>query len=464
MRQELRAFIEQMENERPDEVVHIREEFEPKYEVTALMLEAERNGFYPLFLFDRIKGSDIPLVTGVLSHRKRFADALGVPVEEATSTFVNRSKRRIAPRDIGSAPFHSNVQKGDRVDLTRLPILTHFPVDPAPYITAAMVVTDDPVTGTNTLGYHRCMLKGKNKLGISLHSRRRVWEYQLRAEELKRDLPAAICIGLHPVHSLASMALLPYDAGKFDFVGGLFGEPMEVARCSTIDLMVPAWTEIVLEGKILAGVREPEGPFSEFTGYASHRSTEHVFVVEAISYRDSPIYQSICSGFSADHNTILGFTREIDIIEAVRRTVPNLKAVHVPVSGCGIFHCYISIRKTAEGQAQQAIYATFGVDHGCKLVIVVDDDVDVFDEKDVLWALATRMQGDRSIMVMPRSMGVLLDPSTTDQGVTAKVGIDATKPLGLYADRLEISPDLKEKAAKLWEQIKGRVTGSGNDI
>lgn len=454
MRQELRAFIQQMETERPAEVVHVREEVDPKYEVTAVMLEAERNGHYPLFLFEHIKGYDTAVVSGVLSHRQRFADALGVPLELATATYIQRSKNCIVPRDVGKAPFHANVQRGNQVDLTKLPILTYFPVDPAPYITAAMVVTCDPVTGTNTLGYHRCMLKGKNKLGISLHSRRRVWEYQLRAEELKQDLPAAICIGLHPVHSLASMALLPYDVGKFELIGGLFEEPMEVARCSAIDLMVPAWTEIVLEGKILAGVREPEGPFGEFTGYASYRSTEHVFMVEAISYREEPIYQSVCAGFSADHNTIMGFTREIDIWEAVRRTVPNVRAVHVPISGCGIFHCYISIKKTAEGQPRQAIYAALGIDHGCKLVIVVDEDVDVFNEKDLLWALATRMQGDRSIMVMPRSMGVLLDPSTTEQGVTAKVGIDATIPVGPYAARLELPADIKVKGSKLWDHVR----------
>jgi len=459
MGQGLRDFIEKMKADRPDEVIQVRKGVEPKYETTAIMLEAERNGHYPLFIFENIKGFNIPVVTGVLSHRKRFADALGVPIEDATKTYIQRLARRIPPKDIGKAPFHANVQVGSQVDLARFPILTYFPVDPAPYITAAMVVTRDPVTGTDTLGYHRCMLKGKNKLGISLHSRRRVWEYQLRAEELKRDLPAAICIGLHPIHSLASMALLPYDVGKFELIGGLFGEPMEVARCSTMDLFVPAWTEIVLEGKILAGVREPEGPFSEFTGYSSARSTENVFVVEAVSFRDNPIYQSICSGFAGDHNTVMGFTREADVYEAVRRTVPNVKAVHVPISGCGIFHCYISIKKTAEGQPQQAIYATFGIDHGCKLVIVVDEDVDVFDEKDVLWSLSTRMQGDRSIMIMPRSMGVILDPSATEKGVTTKVGIDATQPLGPYAKRLELPADARARAEEFWKEIRSPATG-----
>ncbi|MBI3091524.1 MAG: UbiD family decarboxylase [Candidatus Tectomicrobia bacterium] len=459
MGQALRDFIAKMESERPDEVLHIHDEIDPKYEVSGLMLEAERHGHYPLFLFDHIKGFDIPVVTGVISHRKRFADALGVPLAQATQTFMQRSVNRFAPTEIDKAPFHANVQIGSQVDLTKLPILTHFPVDPAPYITAAMVVTRDPKSGTDTLGYHRCMLKGKNRLGISLHSRRRVWEYQLRAEELKQDLPAAICIGLHPIHSLASMALLPYDESKFELIGGLFGEPMEVARCATIDLLVPAWTEIVLEGRILSSVREPEGPFSEFTGYASSRSTQNVFLVEAVSYRDEPLYQSICSGFAGDHNTVMGFTREVDVIEAVRRTVPNVKAVHVPISGCGIFHCYISIKKTAEGQPQQAIYAAFGIDHGCKLVIVVDDDVDVFNEKDVLWSLSTRMQGDRSIMVMPRSMGVILDPSTTEQGVTTKVGIDSTRPLGPYAQRLELSVDTRAKAVILWEKVKTEMKG-----
>jgi UbiD family decarboxylase len=459
MSQALRDFIEEMKKKRPNEVVRVREEVDPKYEVTGIMLESERQGQYPLFLFDRIKGSHIPLVTGVISHRKRFADALGVPLEQATKEYIKRSTKKIPPRDIGKAPFHANVQKGADVDLTKLPLLTYFPVDPGPYITAAMVVTRDPVTGTDTFGYHRCMLKGKNKLGISLHSRRRVWEYQNRAEQLKQDLPAAICIGLHPMHSLASMTLLQYDESKFELTGGLFGEPMEMAKCSTMDLTVPAQTEIVLEGRILSGVREPEGPFSEFTGFSCGRSTEHVFAVDAISYRDNPIYQSVCSGFAADHNTVMGFTREFDIYEAVRRTVPNVKAVHVPISGCGIFHCYISIKKTAEGQPQQAIYAAFGIDHGCKFVIVVDDDVDVFNEKDVLWALSTRMQGDRSIMILPRSMGVILDPSTTEKGVTTKVGIDATQPAGPFAQRLDLPADIKSKAVKTWDQLRTQMAG-----
>src|SRR5215467_14114189 len=137
MGQGLRDFIEQMKRNRPNEVVRVREEVDPKYEITGIMLEAERQGHFPLFIFDRVRGSNIPLVTGVISHRKRFADAFGVAVEQATQEYIKRSTTKIPPRDIGKAPFHANVQKGPQVDLTKLPLLTYFPVDPGPYITAA---------------------------------------------------------------------------------------------------------------------------------------------------------------------------------------------------------------------------------------------------------------------------------------------------------------------------------------
>lgn len=184
MGQELRDFVGEMKTRRLNEVVQVRDEVKPKYEVTGIMFKAERHGHYPLFIFDRIKESDIPLATGVLSHRKRFTDALGVSLEQATQTYIQRSADKIAPRHVGKAPFHVNVQTGSQVDLTKLPLLTSFPVDPGPYITAALVVTRDPVTGVDTLGYHRCMLKGENKPGISLRSRHRVSEYQERAEQL----------------------------------------------------------------------------------------------------------------------------------------------------------------------------------------------------------------------------------------------------------------------------------------
>jgi UbiD family decarboxylase len=234
----------------------------------------------------------------------------------------------------------------------------------------------------------------------------------------------------------------------------LLGEPLEVAPCTSIDLHVPAAAEIVIEGEILAKVREPEGPFGEFTGYFSRRSTEHVFVAKAMALRERPWFQSIGSGRAGDHITTLGLVREAEIMNALARVIPNVTGVHVPLSGTSSFTAFVSIKQSRPGEAKHVIPIVLGVDHYLKLVIVVDDDVDVFDESDVLWALATRMQADRDLVVISGSLGSLLDPSADEQGVTAKLGIDATRPFGApFAEKLMMSAERLAWARALVDKL-----------
>src|SRR5258708_6356054 len=267
-------------------------------------------------------------------------------------------------------------------------------------------------------------------MGVSLHSRRRMFEYQRRSEAQGRALPCAIVLGLHPLVSMGSLAYPPPDVGKFAVVGGLLGEPLEIAPCTTIELQVPAAAEIVIEGEIPPTVREPEGPFGEFTGYFSRRSTEHVFVAKAIALREKPWFQSIGSGRAGDHITTLGLIREAEITNALARVIPNVRGVHVPLSGTSSFTAYVAIRQSRPGEAKHVIPIVLGVDHYLKLVIVVDDDIDVFDESAVWWPVATRMQADRDLVVISRSLGAMLDPSADDRAVTATLGLAATRPFG----------------------------------
>ncbi len=312
----------------------------------------------------------------------------------------------------------------------------------------------DPDTGVETEGYHRFQVKGRARMGVSLHSRRRMFEYQRRAEAAGRPFPCAVVLGLHPLVSMGSLAYPPADVGKFEVVGGLLGEPLEVAPCLTADLHVPAAAEIVIEGEILPGVREPEGPFGEFTGYVSRRSTQHVFVAKAVAMRERPWFQSIGSGRAGDHITTLGLVREAEITNALARVVPNVRGVHVPLSGTSSFTAYVSITQSRPGEAKHVIPIVLGVDHYVKLVIVVDDDIDVFDESEVMWAVATRMQADRDLVVIPGSLGAMLDPSADDQGVTAKLGIDATRPFGQpFAEKLLMSPEKMAWARALVERL-----------
>jgi UbiD family decarboxylase len=456
--QDIRSFIAAYGDAHPGEVVRVGEPVSIEHDVMALVLEYERRRRYPILLFDAVRGYDIPIVCNVVASRRALAFALGVPESGLAAEYARRIKEHVKPVVVSEPPFRHRVLTGEAVDLGALPVPLYFPGDAGPYLTAGMLVARDPDTGVETEGYHRFQVKGRNRMGVSLHSRRRMFEYQRRAEAKGQALPCAVVLGLHPLVSMGSLAYPPPDVGKFEVVGGLLGEPLQVAPCATIDLHVPAAAEIVIEGEILPAEREPEGPFGEFTGYFSRRSTEHVFVARALGMRERPWFQSIGSGRAGDHITTLGLVREAEILNALGRAIPNVRAVHVPLSGASSFTAFVSIRQTRPGEAKHVIPIVLGVDHYLKLVVVVDDDIDVFDEADVLWAVATRMQADRDLLVIAGSLGAMLDPSADDRGVTAKLGIDATRPFGEpFADKLVMSPDRMAWARALVDRLGGRA-------
>ncbi|HEX6209851.1 MAG TPA: UbiD family decarboxylase [Methylomirabilota bacterium] len=456
MPQDLRSFVDAYGRAFPSEVVRVTEPVTTDYDVMALVLEYERRRRFPILLLERVQGSDIPIVCNVVASRGALAFALGVPEAGLALEYARRIKDPVKPVVVADPPFHQRVLTGPDLDLVQLPIPTYFPGDAGRYLTAGLLVARDPATGVETEGYHRFQVKGRDRLGVSLHSRRRMFEYQRRAEALKQPLPCAIVLGVHPLVSMGSLAYPPPDVGKFEVVGGLFGAPLEVAPCATMNLEVPAAAEIVIEGEILPGVREPEGPFGEFTGYFSRRSTEHVFVARAIAMRERPWFQSIGSGRAGDHITTLGLVREAEIHNAVSRVIPNVTGVHVPLSGTSSFTAYVAIKQSRPGEAKQVIPIVLGVDHYLKLVIVVDDDIDVFDEADVLWAVATRMQADRDLVTIAGSLGAMLDPSADDRGITAKLGIDATRPFGEpFAEKLVMDPARMAWARALVDRLGG---------
>lgn len=454
MNQDIRDFLKKLDLD--GEVKYIPEEVKRAYEISTFVMELEKKKKYPILVFENVENSEFSVITSILSTRERLAKGLGVKAEKVSEVYAERIKKRIEGVNvIENPPFADNCITGDNIDLYKLPIPTHFPIDAGPYITSGLCVAKDPITGVETLGFHRMQLKGKNKLGISLHSRQRLWEYFRRSEEQGKSLEAAIVIGVHPNIALGSMALVPYNLGKYGALGGLFQEPLDVAQCATVNLQVPAYAEIVLEGEILSEVREQEGPFAEFTNYACYRSTENVFKVNAIRYRNNAFYHDLTPAMSSEHVTIVAVQREGDVLNALHQTLPNIKAVHAPFSACGLFHCYISMKKIAEGQAQQAIYAAFAVDHNIKLVIVVDEDVDVFNEEEVLWALATRLQADKGVSILPQhlGMGVTLDPSTDELSRSSKMGIDATKPLKGFSPKIKMDEDVIQEIQRLFRYV-----------
>ena len=452
--QDIRSFVAAYERAHPGEVVRVTDRVSLDEDVMAVVLEYERRRRYPILVFEKVGDHDIPIVCNVVASRSALAFALGVDERGLAREYARRIKDYVKPVVVPDPPFRHRVLTGPALDLARLPIPRYFPRDAGRYLTAGMLVARDPDTGVETEGYHRFQLKGRDRMGVSLHSRRRMFEYQRRAEAKGQSLPCAIVLGLHPLVSMGSLAYPPADIGKFEVVGGLLGEPLQIAPCTAIDLHVPAAAEIVIEGEIVPGVREPEGPFGEFTGYLSRRSTEHVFVAKAVAMRERPWFQSIGSGRAGDHITTLGLIREAEIANALARAIPNVRGVHVPLSGTSSFTAYVSIAQSRPGEAKHVIPIVLGVDHYLKLVVVVDDDIDVFDESEVLWAIATRMQADRDLVVIAGSLGAMLDPSADERGLTAKLGIDATRPFGQpFAEKLVMTPERMAWARSLVDRL-----------
>jgi len=343
-----------------------------------------------------------------------------------------------------NAPVHEVIQTGDDVDLAQVPLLTHYDVNAAPYVTAGIVVAADPDTGVRNTSYNRMMMAGKRELRIFMAVGRHLWTLHNKLERRNQPLPVAIVIGVHPLFSLGAQAFTPATEDEYAVIGGMMGEPLRLVKAKTVPIPVPADAEMIIEGQILPHVRRTEGPFGEFTGHAVSQDERPVIEVTAITHRKNYIFQDVHAGYT-EHKLMGAVPREAALIKAVRQTVPTVKNVCMPVSGNCRFHAYISIAKRAPGQAKNAICAAFAADMLLKHVVVVDEDIDVFDEEQVLWAVSNRFQADKDLVVIANAQGSELDPSAAPGGVNAKMGLDATKPLDGFPPELRVPDEVMKK-------------------
>ncbi|MCL5075110.1 MAG: UbiD family decarboxylase [Chloroflexi bacterium] len=426
--QDLRSFLQAYEQTHSDEVWHIYNEVDADYTITAYTLASEKSGLAPLLIFEKVKGYAIPIVTNVFGSRRRIAFLLGEEKQMAAH-WARVTATLIKPTMISTGPIKEVIWTKDRVDLGKLPILRHFEQDAGRYITSGVVVAKDPDNNVRNLSFHRLQVKGERRLGVSLHSRGHLWDYFRRSEEAGKPLEVAVVIGAHPAVLLAAASKVDMDTDEYDIAGALLGEPLQLVPCETVGLEVPAYAEIVLEGRILPQIREPEGPFGEYTGYATGRSTENVLEVESIMMRRHPIYLDVCPGFSSDHLLLGRVQKEAAVWQKMREVLPDVKAIYYPKSGTH-FHAYIALAKKFEGQPRQAALLLLGLDPYVKLIVVVDEDIDLNNEEEMMWALATRMQADRDVSILSGVMCNLLDPSSTG-GMSAKMIIDATASLDM---------------------------------
>jgi 2,5-furandicarboxylate decarboxylase 1 len=347
--------------------------------------------------------------------------------------------RPIPPVTVASGPVKEVVRRGDDVDLYSLPQILHHQGDAGAYLTAAISWAKHPAEDIWNCAYNRLMIQGRNRTSIHLTIAKHLWEFYQVAQARREPLRVAFSLGVHPAIALGALAIGSIDEDERGIMGGLLGEPLELVKCETSDVLVPAHAEMVIEAEILPDARVPEGPFGEFTGYSLGERAREVVNVTAITHRRDAMFQDITVAH-LDHMLLSTIPIEANLYRAVRAMVPSIRAIRVPSP----FTCYVSIEQRVLGQAKNAILAALGADLYMKRVVVVDHDVDVFDDRQVNWAIATRCQPDRDITVITNARGSDLDPSNQQDGYTAKWGVDATaKPsLGAYTPRHRVPPEV----------------------
>jgi 2,5-furandicarboxylate decarboxylase 1 len=379
-------------------------------------------------VFPSPDGHAMPVVSGLVSSRSWIAEAMGVSSAEVLERFQHAALNPLPWREIaGGAPVQEQVHRGDIALAAMLPLPTHNEYDSGPYITAGLVITRNPQTGVQNVAILRLQLSGTNRLGVLMLPRQTHLFYEA-AERAGRALEVAIVIGVDPLTLLASQAIVPVDHDELEIAGALHGRPLEVVKCLTSEIRVPAQAEIVIEGRVLPKVREPEGPFGEFPQYYGERADRHVVEADAVTHRDDAIFHTIVGG-GLEHLLLGGIPREATLLAHLRRSFPNVLDVHLSRGGVCRYHLHVQIRQRSEGEAKNVMLGAFAGHYDVKQVVVVDEDVDIHDAAEVEWAIATRCQADRDVLIIPNSQGSKLDPSSRN-GLGAKMGIDATIPVG----------------------------------
>lgn len=437
----LRNFLELLERERPRDVLRIRKPVDPaRYEVSAILKHLENRGKFPLVCFEQPKNvqggaSAFQLLSNVYASRERCARALGLPAEQSgmplSLEYARRLEAPIGPVRISAAeaPVKEVVVRGNACDLSQLPIVRHHEMDPAPYIDMTPVMKH-PEEGFYNVAFLRNMYKGPRQLGIHM-SPRHNWQIFRHHETRNLPTPVAIVVSHHPAFYLGALNVEAYGKDDYSVIGGIMGQPLRLAPSETWgeEFLVPADADLIVEGEIPPGVRDVEGPFGEFTGYYGPQRVRPVIQVTAITHRRNAILQHAFVGHR-DNWFLGGIPKEGTVFNVIKGIVPSVKAVHFAPSGSCRFNCYISIDKKVNGETKQAALAAFGAVDFIKNIIVVDADIDPFNEQEVMFAVATRTQAREAVDIIKNVKGNTLDPSQEDDIMTDKLLIDATVPLG----------------------------------
>lgn len=426
---DLGACIEHIEAS--GNLLRVRSEIDAKFELGGI---AKRFEGTKCVLFERVKGSAFPVLTGLLWNRDIVGSLFGLPKEQVPFAIAAaigpwRENRQALPaRMLDHAPANEVVERN--VDLSKLPIPVHALKDGGRYLDSSVVMARNPQTGQPNISIHRMMVTRKDRLSFLIDPGRHLGEYVEIAERRGEPLPVTINngVGLAPwiVSSLPRLG-----DNKHTIAHHLAGRPIDLMRAQTVDVPAYADAQFVIEAEILPGVREAEGPFAEVTGYYAGRDRRRVMKVKAITRRKSPVFHTVLSGTEVWN--AVGFTAEAAIFSAVNARIPEVCAVFLPPGGCGFYQAVVQVKNTRPAIAQDVIRETFNAFRSLQRVVVVDTDVNIFDAVDVDWAITTRFNADTGLVVLPNEEGHILNPVVKVNpdgkgGTVTKIGIDALVP------------------------------------
>lgn len=435
MPKDLRSFLARLEQRASDDLVRVTKPVSPVYELPAVVRKLQSERRYPVVLFDHVEGSRMRAISNVLGSVRLLSEALETTPAELTRTYIDREDARLPVQVVNDAPVHEVVLTGDDIDLGQIPIVTNCEKDSGAFISGGITSVRVPGTDKFNSGIYRMMVHSRNTLGMSYEKHTHIGKVHRVFEERGEALDAVTWIGHHPATLLGCQSKIGYGEDEYEVMGGLLREPLRVTPAKTVDVLVPADAEVVIEGRILPHVRVGEGPYGEFTWYYGLERSSPVMEVTAITFRGDAIFHHLFAAHP-EHNLTGRLGRESVLYKRVRAVVPSVIDVAMPMSGICRFHAYVRIKKEYDGAGKLAALAALASDPFVKLAVVVDEDVDIHNDAEVLWAIATRTQPDRSTFFVTESATSRLDPASYSiwsrwekDTMNTKWAIDATMPV-----------------------------------
>jgi 2,5-furandicarboxylate decarboxylase 1 len=421
----------------PGEVIRVKKEVSPEFEIPAILQHIESKNREPVLIFEKVRNlkgeiSEFPAVINLFGARKRLAYALDSTVEKLPLDYVEKEKA-VPPVTIEKEKARAKdiITTGDAIDLRELPIITHHEMDIGPYIAAGSVWVKDPETQRINCAILRIYVDGPQHLVVNFNPARHTHHIFEKSKEQGVPMPSVTVIGHHPAFYMGAQTKLLVN--EPEIIGGIMGEPLELVPSETwgSDMLVPAQADLIIEAAISTVEVDIEAPFGEYTQYYGGQRLNPVAEVTAVTHRSDAFYLDIMPGH-ADHLLLDAPMIEAYLYSRIKAVVPGVIGVHMPVSGTARLHAYVQIKKSNDAEPKTVIATVLSSDYRVKHVVVVDEDVDIYNDEEVLWAIATRSQWDQDLMVFSGMMGTRLDPSG-DGISTAKGGIDATKPFGPHS-------------------------------